>query len=93
MREQGRASEGKQKDVEKAVGEVNDVDDGGQHYTVFKMESLINWDFGRRRVLYTAMYDRSRMIALSDTTDGSNRRSIPTRLPNENAFDRDGDMI
>ena len=46
MREQGRASEGKQKDVEKAVGEVNDVDDGGQHYTVFKMESLINWDLG-----------------------------------------------
>ena len=44
-------------------------------------------------MLYTAMYDRSRMIALSDTTDGSNRRSIPTRLPNENAFDRDGDMI
>jgi hypothetical protein len=41
------------------------------------------------RALRTAMYDRSRMIALADTTDVSNRKSTPTRLPNEYRFDGD----
>jgi len=41
------------------------------------------------RALRTAMYDRRRMIALADTTEVSNRRSTPTRLPNENRFDGD----
>jgi hypothetical protein len=35
------------------------------------------------------MYDKRRRIALADTTDVSNRRSTPTRLPNENGFDVD----
>jgi hypothetical protein len=35
------------------------------------------------------MYDRRKRIALADTTDVANRRSKPTRLPNEKMADED----